>query len=201
MRSQCLGLLLLSVCCVSGGCSVVMASRAPQKKDLSVLTPGTNRSHVIAELGVPTESRQSHSGQVDLFSFNQGYSMGTRVSRCMVHGLLDLNTLCLWELIGTPLETSLSGEPVRAEVAYSPDGRVQSIEYFAGAHLANGGPTLATWMRRDATVQTAVVGNKPQAAGYHPNEILPASAGASSTGSVQAADYSTDINCPLPQTR
>jgi hypothetical protein len=78
---------------------------------------------------------------------------------------------------------------------------VQSIEYFAGAHLANGGPTLATWMRRDTTIQTAVVGSKSQVPALHPNEILPASAGASATASVQAADDSTPMNHPLQQTR
>ena len=200
MPSRCLLIAAIIVCGFSTGCSVMMATRAPQKRDLSVLTPGTNRSRVIAELGVPVEARETEIGQVDLFSFNQGYTMGSRVSRCMLHGLLDLNTLCLWELVGTPLEASLDGEPVRAEVAYSPDGRIQSIEYFAGAHLANGPPTLAPWMRKKTTVQTAIIGNKPQTANFQENVILPASANTTSAaGQSQQAVYNDEFRNPVPK--
>lgn len=174
-RIQCLVIACL-VCGTLSGCSVVMATRAPEKKDLSVLVPGTSRSRVVAELGMPTESRKQPSGQVDLFAFKQGYATSSRVSRSVSWGLLDLATWGLWEIIGTPLETSLQGEEVQAEVCYDEFDKVQRIEYFAGAHLAHGGPTLAPWMRGSSVRQTAVIGDTPASPADQSREILPASA-------------------------
>jgi hypothetical protein len=164
------------------GCSVVMASRAPEKRDLSVLSPGSSRSRVVAELGAPTESRQTQAGQVDLYAFKQGYTTSSRVTRAVTWGLMDLVTTGLWEIAGTPLESSLQGEQVQAEVTYDQDERIRRIEYFAGAHLATGGPTLATWMRGKNVRQTAVIGDAPQSPALESREILPASASSEGTG-------------------
>lgn len=154
-------LLSSSMCLMLCGCSVMMAARAPGKKDLKVLTPGVSRSQVVAELGPPIQSRDDDNGSKDVFAFKQGYSTGTKVTRSIFHGAADFLTIGFWEFAGTPLESSLQGEDVRAEVAYDPSGKVSRIEFYAGAHLANGGPTLAPWMRGESTRQSAVIGNYP----------------------------------------
>ena len=155
--------LLLALCAINSGCSVMMAARAPEKKDLSVLLPGASRSQVVAELGPPLQSRSDEYGEKDVFAFKQGYTLPTRVVRSATHAVADVATFAIWEVVGTPLEASLDGEDVRVEVAYDDTERVRRIEYFAGAHLANGGPTLASWMRRKSVRQTAVVGDYPAA--------------------------------------
>jgi len=54
-------------------CSVYMATKQPEKKDLSVLNIGTARSHVIAELGAPIISEETEDGKMDIYKFVQGY--------------------------------------------------------------------------------------------------------------------------------
>lgn len=175
-----LGLLLV----VESGCSVFMAARAPQKRDLSVLTPGISRSRVISELGKPVESRQTAEGTTDVYAFQQGYETPTRVSRVLFHGVADVVTGGLWELAGTPIELALDGEEVRAEIRYTPADTISRIEYFSGAHLAHGGPTLAGWMRPGDQKETAIVEAAPAPTLATP-EIMQAS------GTVEAADSDT----------
>ncbi|MFP6620536.1 MAG: hypothetical protein VB877_14410 [Pirellulaceae bacterium] len=150
-------LLCLFLASSSTGCSVMMAAKAPGKKNLAVLTPGVTRARVIAELGAPLETSQDADQTRDIFAFKQGYSTATRVGRAGFHALADLATYGIWEVAGTPLEGALEGEDVRAEVRYDSQQYVQRVEYFSGAHLARGGPTLAPWLRSQSTRQTAIV--------------------------------------------
>ena len=149
-----LGLMLISS---STGCSVMMATKAPGRKDLGVLTPGMPRAKVIAELGPPLETSIYEIESRDIFAFKQGYCTAARVGRAGVHAVADVATLGLWEVVATPLEGALDGEDVRAEVRYDQQERVHRVEYFAGAHLADGRPTLAPWLRRQSTQQTAII--------------------------------------------
>ena len=116
---------------------------------------------MVAELGAPIESRKQGEGTTDVVAFQQGYSLPTKFSRVVFHGVADVFTFGLWEVAGTPVELSLQGEEVRAEVQYDRDDFVRRVEYFSGAHLVRGGPTLADWMRNGETVQTAVVEASP----------------------------------------
>jgi hypothetical protein len=156
VRPWSLVLALLLVSC-STGCSVMMAAKAPGKKNLGVLTPGMPRAKVIAELGAPLETTRDPTEIRDIFGFKQGYSTPTRVGRASFHAVADVMTYGLWEIAATPLEGALDGEDVRAEVLYDSQQYVQRVEYFAGAHLTNGGPTLAPWLRSKSTRQTAIV--------------------------------------------
>jgi hypothetical protein len=103
---------------------------------------------------------QEPQGDIDVFAFKQGYSTPAKVSRALVHGAADVATAGLWEVVGTPIESSLQGEDVRAEVTYDTNDLVNRVEYYSGAHLANGGPALASWMRGSSTRQTAVIGTE-----------------------------------------
>jgi hypothetical protein len=141
----------------SSGCSVMMAARAPERVDMNVLNLGEPRGRVVSELGVPVQSRDGDSSGSDVFAFKQGYSLPQRTGRVALHGLADVATIGLWELVGTPMETSLQGEDVRVQVDYDASNRVRRIEYFEGAHLAGNRMALARWMRRRSTRQTAVI--------------------------------------------
>ncbi len=82
LLSSVLGLLLLT----TSGCSVVKATKQPEKKNLSLLSTGTPRSYVIAELGAPSWSEEENGEKTDIFSFKQGYSKGAKVGRAFFHG-------------------------------------------------------------------------------------------------------------------
>lgn len=174
--------LLGLMCCLNTGCAAFAAARAPGKKDLSLLRPGTPRTLVVGELGPPSDTRTEHDGtQEDFYSFKQGYTKPTLATRSVFHTFMDIQTLFLWELVGGPMESSFQGEDVRAQVTYDERQQIQRVEYLAGAHLANGGATLAPSWRRKTTQQTAVLEATPRNGQVHrDSNVMPASQESSS---------------------
>ncbi|HEX8948570.1 MAG TPA: hypothetical protein VF790_06390 [Dissulfurispiraceae bacterium] len=119
-----LGIMLFA----SSGCSVYMAAKQPGKKDLAVLKTGTPRSHVIAELGQPVFSEIKNGAKADVFAFRQGYSSGVKAGRAFIHGVADVFTLGLWEVVGTPVESVATGSDLKLQVLYDESDLVQSYE-------------------------------------------------------------------------
>ena len=114
------------------GCSVVMATQQPGRKDLSVLSKGVERSRVIAELGSPLITDVVDGKKQDVFAFKQGYSTGAKAGRAVFHGVADVFTLGLWEVVGTPAEAVFHGSEVKVRVLYDKDDKVDSILTYAG---------------------------------------------------------------------
>jgi hypothetical protein len=115
------------------GCSVYMAAKQPDKKDVSVFNTGTPRPYVIAECGQPEYTTQNEDGsKTDIFVFVQGYSSGAKAGRAFVHGAADFFTLGLWEVIGTPIEAVADGTEVKVQVDYDVNDRVKHIQALEG---------------------------------------------------------------------
>lgn len=114
------------------GCAVVKATNQPGAKDLSVLDKNTPRANVIAELGAPVMSEVKAGKTVDVFNFVQGYSTTARTARALGHGLADIATLGLWEVVGTPIEGIANGEINQVEVYYGADKRVMKVVAIKG---------------------------------------------------------------------
>ena len=110
----------------TAGCSVVLAARQPDAKDMSVLTPGTPRSTVVGELGPPAWSGERDGSKVEVFAFVDGYSKPVKAARAFFHGAADFFTHWLWEVIGTPTEVIFTGSKMRVEVVYDEQERVKS---------------------------------------------------------------------------
>ena len=92
-------------------CSVYMAAKQPEQKNLAVLTEGTHQSLIRAELGQPVWSGKDDQGfDVDVYQFVQGYSTGSKVARAVWHGIADVFTIGLWEVVGPRLRR-LPAEP------------------------------------------------------------------------------------------
>lgn len=128
--------ILLSLCSTAlEGCAAYKATQQPDKKNLSVLTPGTPRSHVIAELGAPLWSEERDGNRVDLFAFRQGYRKSTKAGRALVHGAADVVTGGLWEVVGIPAESLADGRDVKVEVTYDRLRGVQKIEVIEGENV------------------------------------------------------------------
>jgi hypothetical protein len=117
------------------GCAAYKATQQPGKKNLGVLTPGTPRSHVIAELGAPLWSEERDGERVDLFSFKQGYRKATKAGRALVHGAADVATGGLWEVVGIPAETLADGSDVKVEVTYDDRRAVKSVDCIEGQNV------------------------------------------------------------------
>ena len=126
-----LGLFLLSVT----GCAAIRATQQPGKKNLGVLSPGTPRSHVIAELGAPLWSDEKDGVTTDVFAFKQGYTKGIKAGRALVHGAADVATGGLWEVVGIPAESLADGSDVKVEVTYDDRRAVKTVECIEGQKI------------------------------------------------------------------
>ena len=115
------------------GCSVVMAAKQPDAKDLSVLTPGTPRSVVVGELGPPTWSGERDGAKVEVFAFVDGYSKPAKAARAFFHGAADVLTFGLWEVVGTPAEAIFNGSKMKIEVVYDEQDRVKTSKNLAAS--------------------------------------------------------------------
>lgn len=117
-----------SLAAMLNGCSVYMASNQPTAKNLDLLKEGTPRTLLIAEYGVPLETKTvSGSSKCEVFKFTQGYSSGAKATRAVFHGIADVFTLGLWEVIGTPTESVFTGDYMVYEVCYDEKERAKSV--------------------------------------------------------------------------
>ena len=100
---------LLVVLAISvSGCSVFMAAKQPEKKDISLLKEGVSRAVLISEFGAPVVSEYKNDKRFEIFKFVQGYSTGAKAGRAFFHGAASVATLGLWELVGTPAEITFN---------------------------------------------------------------------------------------------
>jgi hypothetical protein len=126
------GLLALLVASVLCGCAAVKATQQPPKRNMTVLDRGSQRTHVIAELGAPVFSEKRGDETVDVFTFKQGYTKTTKAARALVHGAADVATFGLWEVVGLPAETIADGSDVQIEVHYDTEQTVDRVEIIKG---------------------------------------------------------------------
>lgn len=124
--------MVVALSLLGGGCAVSMATKQPDKKDLSVLRPRVSRSRLIAELGQPTLSERRQGKRVEVFAFRQGYSRAAKTGRALAHGVADVLTVGLWEVIGIPTETYFSGTAVHVEITYDTDDTVSEVLVLEG---------------------------------------------------------------------
>jgi hypothetical protein len=117
----CLTLILLS------GCSVFMAAKQPDAKNLDLLAVGTPRNLLLAEFGLPVVSEEKEGKKYDVFKFIQGYSAGAKAGRAVFHGAADIATLGLWEVIGTPTEGVFDGNEMVFQVRYDDNDRADEV--------------------------------------------------------------------------
>jgi hypothetical protein len=118
-------LLALAGVPVISGCSVFMAAKQPPKKNLSLFSPGTPRSLVIAEFGAPIDTKSAKSGEkIEVHKFVQGYSGGAKAARAIFHGAADVFTIGLWEVAATPIEGLANGTEMVYEVKYNSGDKV-----------------------------------------------------------------------------
>ena len=107
------------------GCSVGMALSGKKEPDLGVIRIGSTRGEVELQLGSPIESVTRPDGlRSDVYEYEIGNEPSA--GRAAGHAVMDIFTLGLWEVIGTPIE-AVQGEEFRVTILYSPDDRVVSI--------------------------------------------------------------------------
>jgi len=130
--------LLLAACLLYTltGCSVFMAAKLPDKKNLEVFTTGVPRQVVLAEMGLPSSYEDRSGVRSEVYKFKQGYSQEAKISRAVLHGTADILTFGLWEAVGTPTEYYFSGTDTIVLVTYDRNDRISTVEYFRGGEQA-----------------------------------------------------------------
>ncbi len=125
VRKIFLALSLIAVTLAQTGCSVGMALSGKKDPDLSVLKVGANRSEVELQLGAPIKvAGGENNSTVAVYE----YEIGNQPSagRAVAHGAMDVLTLGLWEVIGTPVEAS-NGDKFNISITFDKDDKVASF--------------------------------------------------------------------------
>lgn len=117
---------LVGVMAISG-CSVFMAAKQPEKKDIDLLQEGVTRTQLISEFGAPVISEYKNGKRFEIFKFVQGYSTGAKAGRAFLHGAANVATLGLWELVGTPTEITFSGDDMAFQVQYDESDVIEEV--------------------------------------------------------------------------
>lgn len=106
------------------GCSAVMAASGKRESDVAALQKGDNKSMVVAKIGhQPLRVAKQGNKEIEIYEIEKGNEPS--VGRAIAHGTLDLFTLGLWEVVGTPLEAT-NGEKSYLTVVYK-NGLLQSF--------------------------------------------------------------------------
>ncbi len=109
------------------GCSVYMAAKQPDAKNIDLFTVGTPRAMLLAEFGLPVVAETRDGRRFEIFKFVDGYSPGVKAGRAVFHGAADVLTLGVWEVVGTPTEGIFSGDEMAFRVRYDKDDRVDEV--------------------------------------------------------------------------
>ena len=107
-------------------CAVGMAMSGEESPDLAVCRVGADRAETQAQLGAPRSERVLENGDsVCTYQYEVGNEPSA--ARAVMHGGMDVLTLGIWELVGTPVE-AVQGETFEMTVTYDPDGKAKAIE-------------------------------------------------------------------------
>lgn len=118
-----LAVILLLLSCTSG-CAVVMAVSGKKDPEVGGLSVGQDRAVVLALLGAPQKTYGTFGNRVDVFKLKRGDEPSP--GRAVAHGVMDVLTLCLWEIVGTPIEAT-QGEVFFLSVQYDSEDQVARI--------------------------------------------------------------------------
>ena len=107
------------------GCSVFMAATGDKDPNFAVLQVGASRGVVELELGTAVEQHVARDGTTTCI---YEYTIGNEPSggRAVAHGVMDVLTLGLWEVIGTPVELIIPDHH-RITVVYAPNQTVLAV--------------------------------------------------------------------------
>lgn len=120
--------LLLLLASLLPSCSVVMASNK-SGIEIDMLQSAWSRTQLIAMGAEPMISEKNQEGQL-VETYKVQRERGS-IARAFMHGTLDLFTLFLWEMAGTPIESSLDEiKYYCVKVTFDENDHIQKMELF-----------------------------------------------------------------------
>ncbi len=106
-------------------CSVGMALSGEKEPNLGAFNVGSTRGEAELQLGSPVSSVTNPNGtRTDIYEYELGNEPSA--GRAVAHGVMDILTLGLWEVVGTPIE-AIQVSKHRITLVYSQDDKIVSI--------------------------------------------------------------------------
>jgi hypothetical protein len=103
-----------------------MAISGKNNPDLGAVKVGASRGEVEMHLGSPVNSSTLENGnRVEIYEYQTGNEPSA--GRAVGHAVMDVLTLGIWEIAGTPIE-GFQGEKYRAIVIYGDDDKLTDIK-------------------------------------------------------------------------
>jgi hypothetical protein len=116
---------LVGLLAIVSGCSVGMALSGTEAPNLGAFGVGSPRAQVELHMGRPVSSVTLADDQrTDVYAYEVGNAPSA--GRAVAHGVMDVLTLGIWEVVGTPIE-AYQGERKSLHVTYGADDRVVSL--------------------------------------------------------------------------
>jgi hypothetical protein len=119
MQKLIVSIAIFSVIAITSGCSVAMAAKQREGTDLTVVSQGISRAEVEEVLGAPLSTTTSPDGEWATYQYVTPKEASG--GRAIAHGAMDILTLGLWEIAGTPIEESGDEKYGKIQVLYSND--------------------------------------------------------------------------------
>ena len=125
-----LSILAIVVVVISQGCSVTMAAKEQTRKDLSVIRIGGNRDDIVQVLGAPYMTSRNEDGSYkDIYKLVENApTKGEKTIAVVGHAAMDVCTLGLWEIAGTPLELATKQDATTFVLYYGPDNKLKAYD-------------------------------------------------------------------------
>lgn len=125
-----LGVVVMGVVVLAQGCSVAMASKEQTRKDLSILRVGGDRDDIVQVLGAPYMTTRNDDGSCkDVYKLvEDAQSKGAKTLSVVGHAAMDVVTLGLWEIAGTPLELATKQEATTFILYYGADNKLKAYD-------------------------------------------------------------------------
>ena len=118
--------LTAAVAGLLSGCSVGMALSGSQNPDLGAVRTGATRGEIELHLGSPVRSTLLDGGRrADVYQYEVGNEPSA--GRAAGHAAMDVLTLGIWEIVGTPIE-GVQGEKYTATIVYDESDRVVDLK-------------------------------------------------------------------------
>jgi hypothetical protein len=103
-----------------------MALSGSQNPDLGAVRTGAARGEVELHLGSPVRSTLLDGGRrADVYQYEVGNEPSA--GRAAGHAAMDVLTLGIWEIVGTPIE-GVQGEKYTATIVYDESDRVVDLK-------------------------------------------------------------------------
>jgi hypothetical protein len=107
------------------GCSVGMALSGKREPNIDIVKVGSTRGEIELHLGPSTTSKKTVDGtRIDVYEHEIGNEPSA--GRAIGHAAMDILTLGIWEMVGTPIEAS-QGDKRQITIKYDNDNRVEAI--------------------------------------------------------------------------